>query len=646
MKLPAKAIPDLNIFVDSDWAGCPATRRSTTGFVIALLGTPINYGSNAGNNCPLKCRGRAICHQHRRNRSTSHQKPLDGASQWTSTRSTSRSTQAHQVARAWTQELEPQEKQNALNPNIFSFNNWSHTTKWDWSKFTQTTTQHIDQVCLNRDSATTPSTSWTWHPASQPSLKPQENSFTSSLQQASSNTSTYCSVRAPKHTSFTVLSHGINNSWSTFCCNILEYINMISHHVFQHDSRYVLSQHECRLHGEVYVHVPHNMSVIHNMFFLLSSEFNSLKNSTVWFVQTLRVNILLTTVRLNFSCLPQPWRFLNSCDQRDREEQLWVQHDVADQHRREPGSSSQDPSQDFPGKNWSDNKSHQALTCCPHDQFGSTTVPRRDSPTWHGGANRASSSHGWSTDLPTAWHHGFNIAQLPQDDFVKDPNRSCHNSLLSRNSRTRCDWQQGGGRFDLNHGQQRPTIGSTWQQDREPVQQGIHHTPTPSAECGSTWRFKTDEISSTQHWTLMSSNDQAVMAKIGATLSSFNSFLWTYNYVFPTAVVTNSDSDHWQALLHAVEYGGATRLNRLPQQEGQCLWNLITDNMHHHASKQLSLAGAKTTERLRGNDERFATGCTTRSTGKVTWRPSTTTISMSNMEENDIEEQQVEESQL
>ena len=119
------------------------------------------WKQNAGNNCPLKCRGRAICHQHRRNRSTSHQKPLDGASQWTSTRSTSRSTQAHQVARAWTQELEPQEKQNALNPNIFSFNNWSHTTKWDWSKFTQTTTQHIDQVCLNRDSATTPSTSWT-----------------------------------------------------------------------------------------------------------------------------------------------------------------------------------------------------------------------------------------------------------------------------------------------------------------------------------------------------------------------------------------------------------------------------------------------------------------------------------------------------
>ena len=44
-KLPAKAIPDLNVFVDSDWAGCPTTRKSTTGFVVTLLGTTINYGS-------------------------------------------------------------------------------------------------------------------------------------------------------------------------------------------------------------------------------------------------------------------------------------------------------------------------------------------------------------------------------------------------------------------------------------------------------------------------------------------------------------------------------------------------------------------------------------------------------------------------
>ena len=45
VKLPAKAIPDIDVYVDSDWAGCPSTRKATTGFLIALLGTTINYGS-------------------------------------------------------------------------------------------------------------------------------------------------------------------------------------------------------------------------------------------------------------------------------------------------------------------------------------------------------------------------------------------------------------------------------------------------------------------------------------------------------------------------------------------------------------------------------------------------------------------------
>ena len=57
---------------------------------------------------------------------------------------------------------------------------------------------------------------------------------------------------------------------------------MVSHHVFHRVFRYVLSQHECRLHGEVYVHVPQNMSVIHSMLCFAElgiqqfEEFNSL----------------------------------------------------------------------------------------------------------------------------------------------------------------------------------------------------------------------------------------------------------------------------------------------------------------------------------------------------------------------------------
>ena len=36
---------DLNVYVDSDWAGCVETRKSTTGFSITFLGAPISYAS-------------------------------------------------------------------------------------------------------------------------------------------------------------------------------------------------------------------------------------------------------------------------------------------------------------------------------------------------------------------------------------------------------------------------------------------------------------------------------------------------------------------------------------------------------------------------------------------------------------------------
>jgi len=36
---------DLNIYVDSDWAGCVETRKSTTGFSITFLGATISYAS-------------------------------------------------------------------------------------------------------------------------------------------------------------------------------------------------------------------------------------------------------------------------------------------------------------------------------------------------------------------------------------------------------------------------------------------------------------------------------------------------------------------------------------------------------------------------------------------------------------------------
>ena len=39
--------PDLDVFVGSDWAGCAATRKSTSGFVIKFMGSTIHFGSRA-----------------------------------------------------------------------------------------------------------------------------------------------------------------------------------------------------------------------------------------------------------------------------------------------------------------------------------------------------------------------------------------------------------------------------------------------------------------------------------------------------------------------------------------------------------------------------------------------------------------------
>ena len=41
----SNAILNMDVHVDADWAGCPSTRKSTTGFVIYILGTPVSFGS-------------------------------------------------------------------------------------------------------------------------------------------------------------------------------------------------------------------------------------------------------------------------------------------------------------------------------------------------------------------------------------------------------------------------------------------------------------------------------------------------------------------------------------------------------------------------------------------------------------------------
>ncbi len=48
-----EATHDLNVYVDSDWAGCVDTRKSTTGFRITFLGATISYGSRTQTTIAL-----------------------------------------------------------------------------------------------------------------------------------------------------------------------------------------------------------------------------------------------------------------------------------------------------------------------------------------------------------------------------------------------------------------------------------------------------------------------------------------------------------------------------------------------------------------------------------------------------------------
>jgi len=48
---------DLNVFVDSDWAGCATTRKSTSGFVTKFMGSTIHFGNRTQATIALSSAG-------------------------------------------------------------------------------------------------------------------------------------------------------------------------------------------------------------------------------------------------------------------------------------------------------------------------------------------------------------------------------------------------------------------------------------------------------------------------------------------------------------------------------------------------------------------------------------------------------------
>ena len=127
-KIPASATPEINVYVDSDWAGCTTTRRSTTGFIITILGTIVSYGSRTQETValpPARKPSSTPSTQVQQKHSTC------ATSLWNysaSNTSTSRFTQIPAVAKAWQHALALQEKPNTLNSNTFLSSNWSWTT--------------------------------------------------------------------------------------------------------------------------------------------------------------------------------------------------------------------------------------------------------------------------------------------------------------------------------------------------------------------------------------------------------------------------------------------------------------------------------------------------------------------------------------
>ena len=280
----------------------------------------------------------------------------------------------------------------------------------------------------------------------------------------------------------------------------MEYVNIISQTVFQQDSRHVLPhvllQRECALHGGVYVHVPHNMSVIHNMSFFAElgthqfEEFNSSICAifeSQHFVDNIAVNKGPTSPRCS-TLMPSFDKMILSKSPTGAVTTAFYhatdRHVVtANKEQYVLTSVTASKDQQFVRLgNKTMNLLNRAYTM-PQLQVecGSTVKFTTDeiSSTEHG-TLMSNNDQAVMAKVATTLSWSNIDAQLRQDDFVEEPNRSCHNSLLSRDRQTRCDCQQGAVRFDLSYGQQGPTLRSAWQQDHESAQQGLHHASTPS----------------------------------------------------------------------------------------------------------------------------------------------------------------------
>ena len=147
IKVPESTVPDLNIYVDSDWAGCRVTRKSTTGFVITMLGATMA----AEHKQQLHYQAQKQSCMQSTQEQQKHCILRDFVRNLpTSKRSTFESTQIHQVAKAWRHGSGHHAKRNTLNYDICSYNNLSHWTLCASLRSTQTTTQQTSSASMSQ----------------------------------------------------------------------------------------------------------------------------------------------------------------------------------------------------------------------------------------------------------------------------------------------------------------------------------------------------------------------------------------------------------------------------------------------------------------------------------------------------------------
>ena len=121
-------------------------------------------------------------------------------------------------------------------------------------------------------------------------------------------------------------------------------------------------------------------------------------------------------------------------------------------------------------------------------------------------------------------------------------------------------------------------------------------------ESGQQLCLTTDEMASVQIWDVESmSTGGSILQSIANMTSWQQGFIWHYNVPVPIQQVSGPQHGWYQALVNGLEYTGVQAFNKLPAEVQQHLNQILENQRPLQQGIQIPYWGAKTTERLRGN---------------------------------------------